>query len=97
MDEPIDFYLGKLRFTTDLDGDNPPAAMPHACAGALAGAICARAEASALVFDLSDELLASCSEGWAAMHGLLIPRMDVITKRPDDCSPLADDKVLREA
>jgi hypothetical protein len=85
----IDLYLGKLRFTTDFGGDGPPAAMPHPCDDdAVAGAICACAEASALVFDLPDEVLAACGGGSTAVHGLLVPRMEVITNGPDDCSPL---------
>jgi hypothetical protein len=93
----IECYLGKVRFTTDLDGDGPTAAMPHACGcDFVAGALCACAEGSALVFDLPDEVLAACAEGWTAVHGLLVPRMEVITNGPDDCSPLPDDKILRE-
>ena len=54
---------------------------------AVLGAICAWAELSALVFDLPDEVLATCGEGWTAVHVLLVPRMEVITNGPDDCSP----------
>ena len=54
---------------------------------AVSGAICACAELSALVFDLPDEVLATCGEGWTAVHVLLVPRMEVITNGPDDCSP----------
>jgi len=97
LSKRIDLYLGKLRFTTDFGGDGPPAAMPHACCGdAVTGAICAYAELSALVFDLPDEVLAACGGGWTAAHGLLVPRMEVITNGPDDCSPLPDGKILRE-
>jgi hypothetical protein len=63
---------------------------------AVSGAICACAELSALVFDLPDEVLAACGGGWTAVHGLLVPRMEVITNGPDDCSPLPDAKILRE-
>jgi hypothetical protein len=94
----MDLYLGKLRFTTDLEGDDPPAAMPHPCAGdAVSGAICACAELSALVFDLPDEVLVACGEGWTALHRVLVPRMDVISNGPDDCSLLPDADILREA
>jgi hypothetical protein len=63
---------------------------------AVLGAICAWAELSALVFDLPDEVLATCGEGWTAVHVLLVPRMEVITNGPDDCSPLPDADILRE-
>lgn len=43
-------------------------------------------ELSALVFDLPDEVLAACGEGWTEVHGLLVLRMEVITTGPYDCS-----------
>jgi hypothetical protein len=49
-----------------------------------------------LVFDLPDEVLDACGGSWTAAHGLLVPRIEVITNEPDDCSPLPDGKILRE-